>query len=115
MNQNKKWDIPPILMSTNTIACSLQHFLEEFMEKLACRWSHRLSADALPKKMVLCSSLSHSAKTSSNGPFINLFYGFFALNEYAEKGIDGKGCKLFSKPMEFGISVMYMPASMRSC
>lgn len=72
------------------------------MEKLACRWSHRVSEDALPKKLVLCSSFPHCAKTSSNDPFINLYYGVCALNKYAEKCIKGRGCKLFSKPMEFG-------------
>lgn len=88
-------------MNTNTITCSFQYFLE-FIEKLACRWSHRLSEDALPKKLVLCSSLPHCAKRISNEPFINLFYDICALNKYAEKHLNGRPCKLFSKPTEFG-------------
>lgn len=89
-------------MNANTITCSFQYFLEEFMGKLACGSYHRLSEDALPKKLVLCSSFPHCAKTSCNDPSINLVYGFCALNEYAEKCINGRSCKLFSKPMEFG-------------
>lgn len=55
------------------------------MEKLTCGWPHRLIKDTLPKRLALCSSVSPCAKTSSTDAFINLFYGFCALNEYAEK------------------------------
>lgn len=58
---------------------------------------------AIRKKLFLkCFSFPHCAKTSSNDPFINLFYELCALDEYAEKCINGRSCKVFSKPVEFG-------------